>query len=108
MKISIQTPDFKADKRLTGHIQTSVSKLSVFSDRILDAQVVLKLDKSDTNDNKICELRLVIPGTDLFTRKQSSTFEEALSKCVEAMKHQIDRWKDSVNNGKLRGAASQA
>ncbi len=106
MKITIQTPDFKAQKKLMDYVTTNVMKLSVFGDRVLEARVLLKLDKSDTKENKICELKLVIPGGDLFAQKQNGTFEEALSKCVEALKHQIGRWKDSVNNGKLRGSVT--
>ncbi|MFZ6013210.1 MAG: HPF/RaiA family ribosome-associated protein [Bacteroidota bacterium] len=106
MKVIIQTPGFNVRKKLTNSVKANVMKLSVFGDRIHEAHVVLKLDKSDTKDNKICELRLAIPGNDLFAEKQSSTFEDAASKCVEAIKHQISRWKDSVNNGKLRGSAA--
>ncbi|HEY0653031.1 MAG TPA: HPF/RaiA family ribosome-associated protein [Chryseosolibacter sp.] len=106
MKITIQTPDFKAQKRLTDYVTENVMKLSVYGDRAQEAQVLLKTDNSSTKENKVCELRLVISGNDLFARKQSSTFEEATGKCIEAIKHQIDRWKASVNNGKLRGSVT--
>jgi ribosome-associated translation inhibitor RaiA len=55
----------------------------------------LKLDKSDTKENKICEIKLVIPGQDLFASKQSNTFEDALMQTIEAVKPQVERWKDS-------------
>lgn len=106
MKITIQTPDFKPHKKLTSYVKANIMKLSAFSDRMLEAEVVLKLDKSNTKDNKVCELKLVIPGNDLFAAKQGSTFEDAVRKCVEALKHQISRWKDSVNNGKRRGSVT--
>ena len=106
MKITIQTPNFKAQRKLTDYVKVNFMKLSVLSDRILEAHVILKLGKSDTKDNKICELKVVIRGNDLFAEKQSSTFEDAVLKCVEAVKHQISRWKDTVNNGRLRGSVS--
>ena len=108
MKITIQTPDFKARKELTDYVTENVMKLSSLTDRLMEVQVVLKLDKSDSRDNKVCELKLAIPGNDLFAGKQSSTFEEALLKCIEAVKPQLGRWKDSVNNGKLRGSVTPA
>jgi len=102
MKITIQTPDFKANKKLTDYIIGNVMKLSVFGDRILEARIVLRLDNSNTKDIRVCELKLIIPGNDLFAQKQSSTFEDALLKCIEAVKHRISRWKELSNNGKLR------
>ncbi|HEU5290166.1 MAG TPA: HPF/RaiA family ribosome-associated protein [Cyclobacteriaceae bacterium] len=106
MKITIQSPDFKAKKKLLDYVKSNVMKLSVYGDRMLETQVVLKIDKSDTKENKICELKLVIRGNDLFARKQSGTFEDAVMRCVEAIKHQVGRWKDTVNNGKLRGSVT--
>jgi putative sigma-54 modulation protein len=106
MRILIQTPDFEAPGKLTNYVNESVLKLAAFGDRILEAQVLLKINKSDIKEDKICELKLVIPGSDLFVEKQSSTFEDAVLKCIEAVKHQISRWKDSVNNGKLRGSVT--
>lgn len=106
MKLSIQTPDFKATQKLTDFTTNNVVKLAVLSDSIMQANVLLKIDKSDKKGNKICELRLEIPGNDLFAAKRSDSFEDAVQKCVEAIKHQASRWKDSMNQGKLRGSAS--
>ena len=66
MKIDIQTPGIKARQELLDLITEKVSKLEHLSDRILEARVLLKTEKSDIRDNKICEIRLVIPGNDLF------------------------------------------
>lgn len=90
MKITIQTPDFKADQKLLDFINEKVEKLGKFTDLIHDAGVTLKLDRSDTRDNKICEIRLGVPGNDLFAAKQSKTFEEAASKAIEALRSQIE------------------
>ena len=106
MKITIQTPDFKARRELTDYVTENVLKLSVLADRSLEVRVVLKLDKSDSKDNKVCELKVVIPGNDLFAEKQSDKFEDAVLKCIEAVKPQIGRWKDSANSGKLRGSVT--
>ena len=106
MKITIRTPDFKAQRKLSNFVRANLVKLSALSDRIIQGDVLLKLDKSDTKEDKICELRLSVPGTDLFASRQSSTFEDAVLKCVEALDHQVRRWKDSINAGKLRGSAT--
>ena len=93
MKITIQSPDFKADQKLLDHVTEKVDKLGRFSDRIHDASVTLKLDKSDTRENKICEIRLGIRGNDLFSVKQCKTFEEAASRASDALRSQIEAWK---------------
>jgi putative sigma-54 modulation protein len=93
MKIIIQTPDFKADQKLLEFVSEKVEKLGKFSDAIHEASVTLKLDHSDTRDNKICEIRLGIPGNDLFASKQCKTFEEAAAKSSDALRSQISSWK---------------
>jgi len=95
MRIIIQAPDFKASEALTIFVNDNVGKLANLSNRILESRVFLKLDKSDTRENKICEIKLVIPGQDLFASKQSSSFEDAVVQAIEAVKPQIARWKDS-------------
>jgi putative sigma-54 modulation protein len=90
MKITIQTPDFKANQKLLDLVTEKVERLGKFSERILEANVTLKLDHSDTKENKICEIKLAIPGNDLFAGKQCKTFEEATSKSADALRSQIE------------------
>ncbi len=93
MKINIQTPGIKARPELVELVNLKVAKLGQLSDRILEARVLLKTDKSATRDNKVCEITLVIPGNDLFAKRQSETFEKALLSAVSTSKEQIASWK---------------
>jgi putative sigma-54 modulation protein len=95
MKITIQTPDFKADQKLLDLVTDKLEKLGKFSDKIHEANVTLKLDNSDVRENKICEIKLGIPGKDLFALKQCKTFEEAAAKTSDALRSQIEAWKES-------------
>jgi putative sigma-54 modulation protein len=95
MKITIQSPDFKADQKLLDLVTEKVEKLGKFSERIHEASVTLKLDRSETKENKICEIRLGIPGNDLFAAKQCQSFEEAASKTSDALRSQIEAWKSN-------------
>lgn len=104
MKISIQTPDFRASEKLTGFVTESVQRLSGLTDRILEVQVLLKTEKSDTQKNRICELKLAIPGNDIFASRQSETFEGAVSETIKAAQQQVRRWRDSMNAKNLRGS----
>ena len=62
-------------------------------DKIESAKVCLKLDKSDTTDNKICEIRLVVPGNDLFAKRKGKTFEKATNEVVDVLQRQIEKMK---------------
>lgn len=104
MKITINTTDFKATKKLIKFVNESVAKIIKDRNRFLEGQVTLRLDKSSTQEGKICELRLAIPGNDLFASRRSETFEEAVTKCTHAIKHQISHWEDSVDKGRRRGS----
>jgi len=58
-------------------------------DHIIESRVHLKKIKSDSPDNKICEILLSVLGNDLFASKKCSSFEEAIIKAVDAIKRQI-------------------
>jgi putative sigma-54 modulation protein len=97
MKITIQTPGFKATKKLLSFITNKLRKLDQVHPTVIEGQVLLRLEKSDTGNNKLCEIRLTIPGNDLFASKQSETFEEASVKVIEALKRQLSDQKADHN-----------
>jgi putative sigma-54 modulation protein len=94
MNIQIQSVHFDADKKLLSFIEEKVGKLNVMHDKIVKSEVTLKLDKSESNENKVAEIRLHVPGNDLFAKKQCATFEEATDLAVDALKTQIKRYKE--------------
>jgi ribosomal subunit interface protein len=94
MKINIQSLSFRANDKLIDFAEDKVGKLSQYSDQIMEAQVVLKVVRSATRDNKICEIKLAIPGNDLFSSKQSSSFEEAILRSSSALRQQLLTWKE--------------
>lgn len=98
MNVKINSVHFKADRKLEAFIQEKVGKLSQYFDGIVSGDVILKLDNTDTPENKIAEIKLSIPGNDLYAKKQSKTFEEATDQAVDALKVQLKKYKE-----KLRG-----
>jgi putative sigma-54 modulation protein len=94
MKIHIQTLNFSPKQDLLDLVNEKVGKLEKFSDRIVESRVVLRVEKSDNRDNKVCEVRVVIPGNDLFVKKQFSSFEEGIQKVTDTLQRQIKEWKD--------------
>ena len=96
MTIKIQSGHFDADKKLLDFVQERVDKLTLYYDGIIKSEVILKIDKSDGLENKIAEIKLHIPGNDLFAKKQCKTFEEAVDTSIDALKTQVKRHKEKI------------
>jgi len=96
MNITIQSVRFTASEQLEQFIQQKMGKLDQFFDGIVSAEVILKLDKSDSTENKVAEISLNIPGGDLFAKKQTKIFEESVDLSVDALRKQLIKWKEKV------------
>src|ERR1700712_4741004 len=93
MKIRVQSIHFTADKKLLNFIQKKADKLDVFFDQIISGEVYLKLENVEDEANKITEIKLMLPGNQLFAKEQCKSFEEATDLAVESLKKQIDKHK---------------
>ncbi len=96
MNIQIHSLKFDADQKLLDFIENKVSKLAHMNDSLISAEVFLRLDKSDVQENKIAEIKLELPRTSLFAKKQCKTFEEATDQVVDALRKQIHKQKDKT------------
>ena len=102
MKTQIQSLGFDAKPTLLQLINERLEKIGNLSDRILESKVILKIDKSDTDENKICEIRLVIPGKDLFAKKTAESFEQALDHVIRALEKQVHDWKTKLHDRQVK------
>ena len=98
MQLRVQSIHFTADGKLLEFIQEKVDRLVHYDGRILGGEVCLKLDKSKDAQNKVVQIRIQIPGTNLFTRYQCRTFEEATDLCIGTLTQQIKKRKDKQYN----------
>jgi putative sigma-54 modulation protein len=96
MTTKIQSVHFDADKKLLDFIQERIDKLTQYYDGIITSDVTLRLDKSSEAENKIAEIRLHIPGNDLFAKKQCKSFEEAIDTSLDALKTQVIKHKEKL------------
>ncbi|MBN1251917.1 MAG: ribosome-associated translation inhibitor RaiA [Bacteroidales bacterium] len=94
MNIIITSIHFTADSKLEKLLENKISKLSQFHDSIITANVYLKIEKNQDSDNKITEIKLDIPGSELFAKKQSNSFEKAADSTIEALKKQLLKVKE--------------
>ena len=93
MKVLINSVHFKADQKLEDFITEKVEKLCAKYSEVISAEVTLKLDNTDTPENKIADIRLVRRGDDLYASKQSKSFEESIDACIDALKKQLEKYK---------------
>lgn len=98
MKVDLKfhSVHFDADGKLLEFIQEKVDKLAQFHDRITDGEVFLKTENTNTPDNKVVEIKLNIPGAELFAKKQEKSFEEATDGVAQALKRQLKKHKEKV------------
>ena len=94
MRLQMHSIHFDADQKLLEFIQKKADKLDTFYDRIVDGEVFLKLDKNETNENKVVEIKLNIPGQQLFAKEHSGSFEAATDLVVEALRRQLKKHKE--------------
>ena len=95
MNININAVKFKTSEKLEDFIRDKVGKLERANDEIMDAEVTLKLDKPESEHNKIVDIRIALRGNDAFASKRADSFEEATLECVDAVKNQLQRRKDN-------------
>ena len=94
MKLQMHSIHFDADAKLLDFIQKRIDKLETFYDRFIDGEVFLRLDKDSTNANKIVEVKLNIPGDQLFAKEKSDSFEAGIDSASEALRRQIKKFKE--------------
>lgn len=94
MRVNINSVHFKADKKLLSFINEKVEKLTQIYDGVIGSEVSLKVANNDTKENKIAEIKVIIPGKDLYAKKQSKSFEESTDIAVEALRRQLKKYKE--------------
>ena len=94
----IQSVNFNIDKDLKVFIEEKLEILEKYYDRVIGADVFLKVQKTSDKENKEMEIRLKVPGDDIVVSKKSKTFEEGIKLSVEALKRSLKKIKDKQRN----------
>ncbi|MCP4459100.1 MAG: ribosome-associated translation inhibitor RaiA [Cytophagales bacterium] len=94
MKLQMHSVHFDADNKLTDFIQKRADKLETFYDGIIDGEVILKVEADDNHSNKTVEIKVNIPGNQLFAEKRAGSFEAATDDAVKALRRQLKKFKE--------------
>jgi putative sigma-54 modulation protein len=96
MDIKVHAVNFKADQKLVDFVNEKVGKLQTFFDHIIVSEVFLRVDKTSEKENKMAEVKILMPGRELFAKKQCKTFEEAADLAVDALRTQVKKYKSKA------------
>jgi len=96
MKVNVQTPHFRADRKLIDYIRQKLSKLEVYYNRIIFADVYLKLQRSSEKQNKIVEVLLSVPGDEFIVKKESKSFEKGMDECLRVLERLLKKKKEKI------------
>ena len=96
MKTKVQAVNFDMTEKLQEFVEKRVAKLERFYAEIIDAEIVLTLEKPEQANNKKARITLAIKGPDLFSEKQANSFEEAVVEACEALERQLEKHKRCV------------
>ncbi len=98
MKVFTQSVNFNADSELIKFAEKKVGTLVRFHDKIVDAEVFLKVQNTSDKENKITEVKINIPGSELIVKRETKTFEEGLNSAVDNLKRQLKRSKQKYRD----------
>lgn len=95
MTVNIQSVHFDADAKLLDYVNKKIQKINQFHDKIIKADVYLKLDNIVHNiKDKIVEIRIHIPKHELFVKASTKSFEESFDIALDSVINQIKRKKE--------------
>ena len=85
MKVSVHAVNFNVDKKLVDFTDERVGKLEKFYDKIISADVFMKVEQTSEKENKVVETKVIVPGDEFIVKKTCKTFEEGIDLSIESL-----------------------
>ena len=104
MDVIIQSLGFKHSEHLESYINEKLQKLTP-GDRIIRANVTLFQGPDRAAPTDYCEIRLEVPGPDLFVKESSAEFEQAIDECINKLQGILRKQKDKMVDSHKRAGA---
>jgi len=96
MQIHIQSIHFTANEDLLADTNEKLEKLEKLYDRIERCNVTLKKELNEDERQYFAEVRLAIPGEDLFASEKAGSFSNALDHVIDDLKKQLVKRKEKM------------
>jgi putative sigma-54 modulation protein len=105
MDVIVQSLGFRASETLENYIREKLEKIRP-NENIIRANVALFQGPDRATKSDYCEIRLEVPGPDVFVKEHAADFEQAVDTCVhklekmlrKAKEKQTDRWHGRMND----------
>lgn len=96
MKVNVHAVNFAVDKKLLDFVQERMDKLEKYYDKVVFADVFLKVENISEKENKIVEIKINVPGDDFLVKKQCKSFEEAVEQSAESLERLLVKRKEKL------------
>lgn len=98
MKVNVHAVNFTVDRKLVDFIQERIDKLEKYYDKLVSCDVYLKVEKTSEKENKVVEIKMIVPGDDFLVTKQCKSFEEATDQSAEALERLLLKRKEKIRS----------
>ena len=98
MKVNVQAVNFTVDRKLVDFVQERLDRLEKYYDKIVSAEVFLKVEKTSDKENKFVEIKINVPGDDFLVKKHCKTFEEAVELSSESLERLLVKRKEKIRD----------
>lgn len=89
MNVNTQSVNFNADGKLLDYTQKRLDKLEIFYDKIVRAEVFLKVINTSEKENKTAEIKIHVPKDTFIVKKQCKSFEEAVDSACSSLERKL-------------------
>lgn len=93
MKVNVQSVNFNVDQKLIEFVEQKLNKLEGHHNKIISADVFMKVQNTKDKENKTTEILLNVPGSEFVAKKTCKTFEEGVDQCVSSLDRQLMKLK---------------
>ncbi len=95
MKTEIRAIHFAIKQPLQEFIEKKIEKLSRRYPDVEEVEVVLKVEKPESHENKDVAVTVKVPGVSTaYANKLADTFEEAFDNCLASIEPSLERLKE--------------
>jgi len=96
MKVNAQSVNFTADGKLIDFIQARLNKMELFYDKVISSDIYLKVENTSAKENKIVEIKVLVPKDKFVVKKQCKSFEEAIDTACSSLERKLVKRKEKI------------
>ncbi len=98
MKKTIETVNFNASEELVNYVNNLFDELPKFHDQIISADIYLKQHSGQTVEERETEVKVFLPGHEIFSRASGDSFQESSDLAFSKAKRQLTSLKEKDKN----------